>query len=185
MCYVMQWGLGGGGSNFQKNVTKVYGSMLLALRGCGGVKFSEKRRYITLDGSKHHYHWHWQGCTHTHTYIIQATSVQSFPMGSVIISSHVMMTSSFPTVVVCPWRRSYRRDDRSAADCRTVGWSPWCEWPVDWWLGESRDGQRPGHPALWGWTENTRVKLTFHLYITPFLVTYNVQSFSLTSGHKN
>ena len=95
-------------------------------------------------------------------------------MGSVIISLH-SMTSSFPTVAVCPWRRSYRCDDRSAGDCRTVGWSRWCEWPVDWWSGASRDDQRPGRPAQLGWTENmVGVNLQSRLCRTTFPVTHMV-----------
>ena len=40
------WGLGVSGF-LEKSVTKVYGSMLLALRGVGGVKFPGKKCYAT------------------------------------------------------------------------------------------------------------------------------------------
>ena len=42
-CYVMQWGVGAGQLSRKKSVTKVYGSMLLTLRGGGwGSNFLEK-----------------------------------------------------------------------------------------------------------------------------------------------
>ena len=57
MCYVMEWGGGGGVyGSAHISVTKVHGPMLLALREGGGVQFSEKvlhntfkKKSVTID----------------------------------------------------------------------------------------------------------------------------------------
>ena len=48
-CFVTHSGRGGGVKCPRKSATKVYGSMLLALRGGEGCRFSRKKRFITVE----------------------------------------------------------------------------------------------------------------------------------------